>query len=305
MRELERDFRRPPTRSRAIVRPATQGRVGSHSPPPPSAPGSTSAGRARRRSTPAAGRAACSASPTRRSTGGGGDRRRDPPLRYAGHTSGATAGRARAAGRGAATFSLHPLQTVPTATPISPAVRARSPGPRRAGARARSRRAPGMRPFEPEESRAAYHARRRSPPTSSSPSRSRPPRCSSDGREDARELLAPLVLRTAANWAERGPEPLTGPIARGDETRRPPPRGARARPPRAAAALRGARRPHPRAREPGDDVRIARTRPSCASARRRPPRRQALDRPGADDGRLHDGHLALLRAARARCDSSS
>jgi predicted short-subunit dehydrogenase-like oxidoreductase (DUF2520 family) len=34
--------------------------------------------------------------------------------------------------------------------------------------------------------------------------------------EDARELLAPLVLRTAANWAERGPAALTGPIARGD-----------------------------------------------------------------------------------------
>ncbi|HYX78769.1 MAG TPA: DUF2520 domain-containing protein, partial [Solirubrobacterales bacterium] len=35
--------------------------------------------------------------------------------------------------------------------------------------------------------------------------------------EDGRELLAPLVLRTAANWAERGAEALTGPIARGDE----------------------------------------------------------------------------------------
>ena len=34
---------------------------------------------------------------------------------------------------------------------------------------------------------------------------------------DARELLAPLVLRTAANWAERGAGALTGPIARGDE----------------------------------------------------------------------------------------
>ena len=33
---------------------------------------------------------------------------------------------------------------------------------------------------------------------------------------DARELLAPLVLRTAANWSERGPAALTGPIARGD-----------------------------------------------------------------------------------------
>jgi predicted short-subunit dehydrogenase-like oxidoreductase (DUF2520 family) len=37
------------------------------------------------------------------------------------------------------------------------------------------------------------------------------------GVEDARELLAPLVLRTATNWAERGGEALTGPIARGDE----------------------------------------------------------------------------------------
>jgi predicted short-subunit dehydrogenase-like oxidoreductase (DUF2520 family) len=37
------------------------------------------------------------------------------------------------------------------------------------------------------------------------------------GIYDARELLAPLVLRSAANWAERGPDALTGPIARGDE----------------------------------------------------------------------------------------
>jgi predicted short-subunit dehydrogenase-like oxidoreductase (DUF2520 family) len=33
---------------------------------------------------------------------------------------------------------------------------------------------------------------------------------------DARELLTPLVLRTAANWSERGSAALTGPIARGD-----------------------------------------------------------------------------------------
>jgi predicted short-subunit dehydrogenase-like oxidoreductase (DUF2520 family) len=37
------------------------------------------------------------------------------------------------------------------------------------------------------------------------------------GVEDARERLAPLVLRTAENWVERGPGALTGPIARGDE----------------------------------------------------------------------------------------
>jgi predicted short-subunit dehydrogenase-like oxidoreductase (DUF2520 family) len=32
-----------------------------------------------------------------------------------------------------------------------------------------------------------------------------------------REVLAPLVLAAAANWAERGADALTGPIARGDE----------------------------------------------------------------------------------------
>jgi predicted short-subunit dehydrogenase-like oxidoreductase (DUF2520 family) len=36
------------------------------------------------------------------------------------------------------------------------------------------------------------------------------------GIEEARQVLAPLVLRSAANWAERGGDALTGPIARGD-----------------------------------------------------------------------------------------
>jgi len=36
------------------------------------------------------------------------------------------------------------------------------------------------------------------------------------GVEDARAILTPLVLRTAANWAEAGSMALTGPIARGD-----------------------------------------------------------------------------------------
>jgi predicted short-subunit dehydrogenase-like oxidoreductase (DUF2520 family) len=37
------------------------------------------------------------------------------------------------------------------------------------------------------------------------------------GIEDGRELLAPLVQRSAANWAAWGSAALTGPIARGDE----------------------------------------------------------------------------------------
>ena len=76
----------------------------------------------------------------------------------------------------------------------------------------------GMRPFEvPEENRAAYHA------AASIASNllvaleeSAAELLKAAGVDDARELLAPLVLRTAANWAERGPEALTGPIARGD-----------------------------------------------------------------------------------------
>ena len=37
------------------------------------------------------------------------------------------------------------------------------------------------------------------------------------GVENAREVLSPLVLRSAANWADAGADALTGPIARGDE----------------------------------------------------------------------------------------
>ena len=76
-----------------------------------------------------------------------------------------------------------------------------------------------MRPFEiPEERRAAYHA------AASIASNflvaleeSAAGLLAEAGAPDARELLAPLVLRTAANWSERGAAALTGPIARGDE----------------------------------------------------------------------------------------
>jgi predicted short-subunit dehydrogenase-like oxidoreductase (DUF2520 family) len=75
-----------------------------------------------------------------------------------------------------------------------------------------------MRPFEvPEESRAAYHAAAAmSSNLLIALEESAAEVLERIGVEDARELLAPLVLRTAANWAERGPEALTGPIARGD-----------------------------------------------------------------------------------------
>ena len=38
------------------------------------------------------------------------------------------------------------------------------------------------------------------------------------GVENPRQVLAPLVRRSLENWISDGPEALTGPIARGDET---------------------------------------------------------------------------------------
>jgi predicted short-subunit dehydrogenase-like oxidoreductase (DUF2520 family) len=75
-----------------------------------------------------------------------------------------------------------------------------------------------LRPFEvPEESRAAYHAAAAiSSNLLVALEESAAELVERLGIEEARELLAPLVLRTAANWAERGPDALTGPIARGD-----------------------------------------------------------------------------------------
>jgi predicted short-subunit dehydrogenase-like oxidoreductase (DUF2520 family) len=145
-----------------------------------------------------------------------------PPLRFVGHVSGATTldALAPARERGAETFSLHPLQTIPHGgadlTGSPGAVSGSSTAALHLAERLAGRL--GMRPFEvPEERRAAYHA------AASIASNllvaleeSSAELLDRIGIEDARELLAPLVLRTAANWAERGPEALTGPIARGD-----------------------------------------------------------------------------------------
>lgn len=146
-----------------------------------------------------------------------------PPLRFVGHTSGATRLDALdvAAEAGAATFSLHPLQTVPDpATELGgcPCAICGSDAEALEFARRLAERL-GMRPFEvPDDRRAAYHA------AASIASNflvaleeSATELLTAAGIEDARELLVPLVLRTAANWAERGGAALTGPIARGDE----------------------------------------------------------------------------------------
>ena len=146
-----------------------------------------------------------------------------PPLELVGHTSGATGLDALAAAEraGASLFSLHPLQTVPDAeAELAGAACAIAGSDARslAFARALALRL-GMHPFElAEEHRAAYHA------AASLASNflvalqeSAADLLAATGVSEPRRLLAPLVQRTAANWAERGGEALTGPIVRGDE----------------------------------------------------------------------------------------
>jgi predicted short-subunit dehydrogenase-like oxidoreductase (DUF2520 family) len=145
-----------------------------------------------------------------------------PPLRFVGHVSGATTLDALAAARarGAEAFSLHPLQTIPDADADLSGAPCAVSGSSLGGLELARRLAErlGMRPFElAEERRAAYHAAAAiASNLLVALEESSAELLERLGIEDARELLAPLVLRTAVNWAERGPEALTGPIARGD-----------------------------------------------------------------------------------------
>jgi predicted short-subunit dehydrogenase-like oxidoreductase (DUF2520 family) len=146
----------------------------------------------------------------------------DPAPGLVGHVSGAStlAALEPAFARGSATFSLHPLQTFPdgaTAIGGTPAAISGSDHAAAGFARGLAERL-GMRPFDvPEEQRAAYHAAAcMASNFLVALAEASAEVLSRAGIEDARELLAPLVLRTAANWAERGPDALTGPIARGD-----------------------------------------------------------------------------------------
>jgi predicted short-subunit dehydrogenase-like oxidoreductase (DUF2520 family) len=141
---------------------------------------------------------------------------------FAGHTSGSRGLDALESARrgGIETFTLHPLQTFPTRdTAIEgiPCAVSGSSADSLALARSIAERL-GMRPFElDDQQRAAYHAAA----SIASNFLVTLEEAASEllgraGVEDARELLAPLVLRTAGNWAEQGGEALTGPIARGD-----------------------------------------------------------------------------------------
>ncbi len=143
-----------------------------------------------------------------------------PPL--VGHVSGASTldVLAPARERGASTFSLHPLQTFAdgeTAVAGTPAAIAGSDHSALAFAHSLAETL-GMHPFEvPEENRAAYHAAAAMASNLLvALEESAAEVLERIGVDQARELLAPLVMRTAANWVDQGPAALTGPIARGD-----------------------------------------------------------------------------------------
>jgi len=142
-----------------------------------------------------------------------------------GHTSGATALSAMAAA-GTGLFGLHPLQSF---TGEEPPEAFAGAGCAIAGSSAEAlalaRRLAedlGMNAFEiDDEGRAAYHAAASLASNFLVTLEAAAERVAAGaGLEpaEARALLAPLVLRTARNWAELGPErALTGPLARGDE----------------------------------------------------------------------------------------
>ncbi len=144
-------------------------------------------------------------------------------LQLVGHVSGAVplAGLDAARSKGAAAFGLHPLQTLPgPASDLTGAACAVSGSSSAALAYARSLALRlGMQPFELDDAgRTAYHA---AAAIASNflvaLEESAVELMSAAGVAEPRELLAPLVLRSAANWSEAGRAALTGPIARGDE----------------------------------------------------------------------------------------
>ena len=189
-----------------------------------------------------------------------------PRLRFAGHTSGVAA--LDAPGRGRRGWRRLLLAAPAADRPRRRDRSHRSAGGdrrhRRRGARARAARSPSASrcvPFEvPEEPRAAYHAAAAIASNflvaleESAAEAARRGR----GRAMRRELLAPLVLRTAANWAERGPR-------RADRPDRPRRRGDR------AAASRGASPRPPRSCSPLYEALAERDR---ASLRRSAPGRR-------------------------------
>lgn len=141
--------------------------------------------------------------------------------RLVGHTSGATGLEPLAGAASTGTFSIHPLQTVPDGstdlTGCPAAIAGSDPDSTElAGGIARMA---GMEPFEvSDRDRAIYHA------AASIASnylvtieQTAAELLGGIEVENPREILGPLVRRSLENWLERGPEALTGPIARGDD----------------------------------------------------------------------------------------
>jgi predicted short-subunit dehydrogenase-like oxidoreductase (DUF2520 family) len=138
------------------------------------------------------------------------------------HTSGATGlDPLDAAGARDGCFSLHPLQTLPDGQADltgAPAAVAGSNTDTVAVATGLAE-AMGMVPFVVDETnRALYHAAASMASNFLVTLEQNASLLLTDsGVENPREVLAPLIRRTLENWITRGPEALTGPIARGDE----------------------------------------------------------------------------------------
>ena len=147
----------------------------------------------------------------------------DPLPAYLGHVSGASGLDVLEAARrrGIDTFSLHPLQTVPgPAADLAGAPCAVAGSNPAAVSRAHALGVQlRMQPFDvPEDRRAAYHAAAvMASNFLVALEEAAAALLARAGVSDARTILTPLVLRTAANWAAEGSAALTGPIARGDE----------------------------------------------------------------------------------------
>lgn len=146
-----------------------------------------------------------------------------PPGGPVGHLSGATPLSALAAAKraGSPVFSLHPLQTFADrdSSPAGAHCAVTAEDEATAAEVRRLAEALGMRPFTLREGdRAAYHAAASIASNFLVTLEEMAAETLAEiGIENGREILAPLVAQTVANWSERGASALTGPIARGDE----------------------------------------------------------------------------------------